>query len=184
MKYYIQLEWKQSWFKLQVNVTKQLQVTGALGSFSLEADTPPVSVAGCQLLDDPERQRPPQASGCSVAAPLCTRRLWTRSPLYSETGVTIKLQLLLKWAGSHRVPEHSPVPSWCSRRYSLEWPLTAARSSCWSCPGASAQLSVKHFAYLHCHNSQIKLPLHVCAHLRCAGLAVSHLWRPVERPAS
>lgn len=130
MTYYIQLEWKQSWFKLQVNVTKQLQVTGALGSFSLEADTPPVSVAGCQLLDDPERQRPPQASGCSVAAPLCTRRLWTRSPLYSETGVTIKLQLLLKWAGSHRVPERSPVPSWCSRRYSLEWPLTAARSSC------------------------------------------------------
>lgn len=67
---------------------------------------------------------------------------------------TIKLQPLLKWAGSHRAPERSPVPSWCSRRYSLEWPSTAARSSCWSCPGASAQLSVKHFAHLHCHNSQ------------------------------
>lgn len=82
MKYYIQLEA----VLVQPSGGCYKAATGYWGAGQLEADTPPVSVAGCQLLDDPARQRPRQASGCSVAAPLCTRRLWTRSPLYSETG--------------------------------------------------------------------------------------------------
>lgn len=37
--------------------------------------------------------------------------------------------------------------------------------------------------YLDVHNNQIKLPLDVCNHLHCAGLAVSHPWSPAEHPA-
>lgn len=165
--------------KLQVNVTKQLKVTGTswsrhtscLSSWlsTLRRSRTPTSSPSFRLLC---RSSFMYSQALDKIPPL----LWNRS--YNKASASTQT------AGSHRVPQRSPVPSWCSRRYSLEWPLTAARSSCWSCPGASAQLSVKRFAYLHCHNSQIKFPLHVCAHLRCAGLAVSHLWRPAERPAS
>lgn len=83
------------------------------------------------------------------------------------------------------VPLDSPVPSWCSPRYSLGWPSTAARSSCWSCPSACAQLWGPTWTFNSQRSARLRNTQVVSrgSHLRCAELVASRLWTLAELPA-